>query len=151
MSRLIPYLIFYVALLVGCAGGFLVTPYVEPDFKEYVNRFNVDYKKYAGKTIDKEITVVYGHLDPPTAGYCSVRTQMAGYNWVTTYKIVIDRDFWLDSPDCQKEILMYHELGHCALGRMHEEEPSVMEPYLITCGVYNDNKEFYLKELFGVE
>lgn len=34
-------------------------------------------------------------------------------------RIIIDRSFWNSAPDEYRKMVIYHELGHCVLGREH--------------------------------
>lgn len=88
--------------------------------------------------------------------------------------IVIDRSFWKTLSDTSKEILVFHELGHCLLNRTHRilyfqgsnriydqwmipswkylTHPnwpmSLMHRSLIDEDKYNQEREYYLSELF---
>ena len=69
----------------------------------------------------------------------------------------IDRFYWRRATHLQKEFVVFHELGHCLLGRSHtdEENPSgtcisIMESGLGNCNSnYNTaTRSSYLDELF---
>lgn len=47
----------------------------------------------------------------PTAGVC----------YPPEYVIVLNRPMWLSSTKEQREVVLYHELGHCELDRRHTE------------------------------
>lgn len=36
--------------------------------------------------------------------------------------VIIDRSYWENGSDLEKEFLVFHELGHCALNREHLDE-----------------------------
>lgn len=55
--------------------------------------------------------------DPSYAGQC-LRWTGAGYY----REIKIYRGFWNGANDYQRENALFHELGHCALNRKHDEE-----------------------------
>ncbi len=74
------------------------------------------------------------------------------------FVVTIDREVWETLRDVQKEYLIYHELGHCFLGRPHKTDllelgevcSSLMSPggFCIR-DVYDDRwREYYLDELF---
>jgi hypothetical protein len=72
--------------------------------------------------------------------------------WNGEKEIHIDTEFWYNSTESQKRLLMLHELGHCDLDRDHEErlgvngKPiSIMFPSLFDWG---ENEEGYIRELF---
>lgn len=65
--------------------------------------------------------------------------------------ILISRDFWSEIDDTTREILMFHELGHCALGLNHASENSIniMNPYVLSSSLYQDDREHLLDKLFS--
>ena len=69
--------------------------------------------------------------------------------------IEIDRLFWSGADDARRENLMFHELGHCLLGRAHVETTdrlgypiSVMYPYTLSSNLYAGRRTQYIAELF---
>ncbi|MEP7320914.1 MAG: hypothetical protein ABI761_03305 [Saprospiraceae bacterium] len=100
---------------------------------------------------DARITGVIS--DIPTnhvLGQCS-------YSSAEPKKLTIDLPFWNTSSDLGKEFVIFHELGHCYLGRLHDESKdsqgickSIMRSGLEDC---RDNytsltRKKYLDELF---
>ncbi len=72
-------------------------------------------------------------------------------------QITIDRSFWDRASDDLREMVVFHELGHCVLGRGHREDSnnngyclSIMRSGTGTCAtLYNEaNRRYYLDELF---
>ena len=84
------------------------------------------------------------------AGSCTYGSHQPGH-------IVIDQTFWNQASDLIKEMVIFHELGHCSLFRGHTEGAhangsciSIMRSGLEDC---RDNyrpttREVYLDELF---
>lgn len=73
--------------------------------------------------------------------------------------ITIDRSFWINASPLLREMVVYHELGHCILGRGHTETSfanglctSIMRSGLGNCqDAYNyDNRSYYVRELLGL-
>ena len=73
-------------------------------------------------------------------------------------EIVIDEPYWNRATDTEREYLVFHELGHCILGREHLDSKnssgictSIMQSGDGSCkGIYNGtNREELLEELFG--
>lgn len=71
--------------------------------------------------------------------------------------VEVDDEFWAGASDLEKEYVVFHELGHCVLGRNHNDDrntdgtcSSIMQSGLTTCRVsYNSsNRTLYLDELF---
>ena len=72
--------------------------------------------------------------------------------------ITVDLPFWTRSSPFEREMLIFHELGHCVLDRGHLEDEdntgrcvSLMNSGTSGCNiVYNANsRDFYLEELFS--
>lgn len=79
---------------------------VDDDLAPYASRFEDDIgRSTAG------ISMGFGDLSGNVVGQCTIQ----GPNKT----ILILKSFWDASDDYQREQLMYHELGHCALGLGH--------------------------------
>lgn len=50
-----------------------------------------------------------------TVGLCHHRSD-------TPNQIIIDKDFWSNASENSKEMIVFHELGHCFLGKNHNDE-----------------------------
>lgn len=57
---------------------------------------------------------------------------MAGY-CVPGDRVVINKKMWQTMTSMEKWVLIYHELGHCALGLDHltEKDHDIMNPFLL--------------------
>lgn len=76
-------------------------------------------------------------------------------------EIIIDKEWWDRVSETAKESLLYHELGHCALNRGHNEDTieknnktiraSVMHPGVVSTMDYNNYKTGYIHELFTAD
>jgi len=71
--------------------------------------------------------------------------------------IRIDPKVWEELSGVSREALMFHELGHCVLGRTHNEEigydlqpVSLMYPALFSARQVEQDYWGYIHELFGV-
>ncbi|MFK7772626.1 MAG: hypothetical protein AB8F94_10820 [Saprospiraceae bacterium] len=92
-------------------------------------------------------------VDDGVAGSCTYGSHQPGH-------IIIDESFWNQSNDNWKEMVIFHELGHCSLHRGHREDAnldgtciSIMRSGIEDC---RDNYQYstratYLDELFGIE
>jgi len=85
------------------------------------------------------------------AGICS-------YGSHRPNQITIDRSFWQRASQLAREMIVFHELGHCYLERDHLEEAfpngycqSIMRSGVCCCrDAYTaENRTYYLDELFG--
>lgn len=71
--------------------------------------------------------------------------------------ITIDINFWQNASGALREMVVFHELGHCFLGRGHREDAfanglckSIMRSGTGSCqdAYIADNRPYYLDELF---
>lgn len=120
---------------------------------KHIVTFKQEAKKYNAKVPNRPVTVIFGPSRsddaPGRIGYCSIRQGL----------IVISEEDYVDLSPEDQEALVFHELGHCALGRPHLElcivyengrcaKPvSLMYPVFYE-GIYGPNREYYVKELF---
>jgi len=74
--------------------------------------------------------------------------------------ITIDKSFWKNASPMLREMVVFHELGHCVLARGHREASnhnghclSIMRSGTGSCStLYNaENRKYYLDELFLYE
>lgn len=136
----------------------------EPSIKDYV----LDFKNLTRSSINKydpdRIKIKMGDLKKPSVGLC----------WYMNIppEINIDRAFWARASTEEKEVLVFHELGHCScfLGHTYnggeykkDEEPkgdltvagfledgcpsSLMYPYVIPQICYERHRLHYRYEL----
>ena len=73
-------------------------------------------------------------------------------------KVIIDTEYWARSNELEKEFIIYHELGHCFLGRDHLNDKDVSgdcvsimhsNPGVCNFLLTEDNKSEELDELFS--
>jgi len=83
---------------------------------------------------------------------------MCTYNSHEPNQITIDREFWQKASNSLREMVIFHELGHCALGRDHREGHdadgfciSIMRSGDGSCrdGYNSQTKTYYMSELFN--
>src|SRR4051812_38212013 len=82
---------------------------IDPEFMPYVDQFESDAKAHR-KAIHVQSNVRFGSTDRSKGqvGFCD------GWGSVT-----IGREFWDVATERARIALVYHELGHCELGRAH--------------------------------
>ncbi|MBI1227055.1 MAG: hypothetical protein GC192_17620 [Bacteroidetes bacterium] len=130
---------------------------IDKEFQPYFDAFVEEMNARAPDTsIDFSQFIVRfanpGELDTGIYGNCS---KLGGY------EIKVSRPIW-DGPDSiYREVLIFHELGHCALRRGHDEQmlrfyncKSLMTAIVggSQCGTDVSSpmwREYYLQELFG--
>ncbi len=127
-------------------------PNVDESFWVFFERFENEGNK-RGWDIDlKEegFTGEIGHL--PSVGSCTYDLNH------TMHHITMDKSFWESASDGKKELIMFHELGHCFLRRDHNNDrdehgicKSVMRAGLGECidDYHGGSRDDYLEELFA--
>ncbi|PCI45819.1 MAG: hypothetical protein COB41_00070 [Proteobacteria bacterium] len=112
-------------LLVGC-GSFEIKNgiYTQSEFIEYINSYLNDKEQYLGtKRVNFTIKMYFSDLKGTVLGTCFSETIKRPDKSTKIKKhIEIDLDFWNRSKDCEKKLVIYHELGHCDLEAEHIEE-----------------------------
>lgn len=75
-------------------------------------------------------------------------------------KIRIDIKGWKEMNEFERHVLIFHELGHCHLGRTHDSRTgpiapggpnqpvSIMSPYVISGFLFQHFEPYYVRELF---
>lgn len=132
----------------------------DPIFFKYIDDYKMDFRLTNGLTDDSSV-----NFDIPTNF-----GETGGENFVGvcieypdgTKEILIDEVIWHSGVDEDfKEVLIYHELGHCHLSRPHKEEEivigplrfkvSVMHPILLNLFQYRAFRSGYRSELFTLD
>lgn len=96
------------------------------------------------------ITALFDRIDGSIAGQCTS-------NELGLREIKVDQTYWRRASDLERELVIFHELGHCYLGRAHLDDSdaggrctSLMNSGLGNCrSAYSSStREDYLDELF---
>jgi hypothetical protein len=126
----------------------VVDPALQPYFESFVSEASkrgkiLDLSKVNGLLADIEEAKVLGRC---AQGAISGST------------VTIDSEFWRKATNWEKEYVIFHELGHCALNRRHLEDQnadgtcvSMMQSGTNGCRmIYNaQTRSGYLDELFS--
>jgi hypothetical protein len=122
---------------------------IEAQYQPIVDSFTVEAAT-EGAPVTITDLIIQTVQDLPTTEEMGVCLQGAG----TTPTIQINQSMW-DSLDADgQQELLFHELGHCVLNRVHEEilnngvPVSVMSPIFLGSSLYDANKDQYMHELF---
>lgn len=145
----------YVAMT-ACAGiGEIPVPTydVDPEFDTYIKVFEAEAKLRGKSLTIKNLIARFGYTKydgDDVIGLCS----KSKYSPV----VVIDREYWDRVGTVDREILFFHELGHCILKLPHDNSmvdfdryqgpASVMNEYMFDSWIYVTNRHYYMNELF---
>lgn len=89
---------------------------IAPEFLPYVVAFKRDYYKYLHKTLTLGEFRMIWEKGGAHGGVCTKR-QSTGEWWIS----IPEDGGWKIFSECQREELIYHELGHCVLNEDHSE------------------------------
>lgn len=159
VMRIVAYVAFVSLIFTSCSTINIINSrltkliYVDSAIKPYVQRFIEDARKRKVSIPEmSRTTVVFGTTrtkdEPITVGFCD---DVQGWPFIT----VSEAD-WAYSDDYEKEQLVFHELGHCVLGRDHcdvtrnDQPVSIMEVDLgRSAQAYKTRREEFVNELFN--
>lgn len=117
----------------------------EKDFQIYLETFEEKMHLAGVDAPMNEVTAVFADSLPNNAiGTCQTKIK----------KITISREYWEAVSEAHREQLMYHELGHCVLGRGHlndyvgDKPVSIMNAFHFPSVVYAENYGDLMNELF---
>ncbi len=148
-------LLCLVLLLSGCGRD----PTLEEinEFSPYFQRFEAASAQYGRDTSgDSRVRILYGALHPGEVGVCEQGPFQAP-------RVLVSRPAWQARSEAGREALIFHELGHCLLGRDHKDDfaalqrqkgrgiylpASLMNTRGVRAEYYAADRSYYLKELF---
>lgn len=99
--------------------------HVDDPLRSQVESFSADARKRnVPCTITAKITLedrLAKSSENNVIGYC-----------LSPWRVTILQSFWEEAPASERLALIYHELGHCALGLDHyDEKPDIMNTYIL--------------------
>lgn len=137
-------LLLSLVLLVACGKEHRVT-----GFETYVSAF-----ESASQEIGSRKTVGGLIIDWDETGAVQVAQCETGTAFATPH-IRVNQNYWNRSNETTRQIMLFHEMGHCVLDRLHRSDhlasgapASMMFPNLISPTAYQNNRTYYLQELF---
>lgn len=116
-ARMLVYFILGAAVLTisACEEEPQIVFVVDAPLQEYYERFIYEAAirgqdlEYATYQVDATISDI---PEQNVIGQCS-------WSQTHSHAITIDKAYWSRANDTQKEFVVFHELGHCVLGRNH--------------------------------
>ncbi|NOT37395.1 MAG: hypothetical protein HOP11_08465 [Saprospiraceae bacterium] len=140
---------FLVVSLFSCNNDETYT--VDPAFTEFIVTFN---KEAQLRSLDyseqlQELNIKFSLLNDNAVGQCQKSKD--------SHTILIDQTYWNSLSILDKELILFHELGHCILNREHIDSSnnricnSIMRSSNTVCRMnYNStSRKNYLDELFS--
>lgn len=136
------------AVLAGCGSK---VGHVEAELVPYVQEFQRQSQVFNKSTTVTEVTVVFGDVPTITGNVVAIGVCDFGSKTVT-----VDSKTWKTLSDESKQTLVTHELGHCALSRLHRTDmvsntgcaQSLMNPYIVSDYCANVLENEYSYEMF---
>ncbi|MBC7385228.1 MAG: hypothetical protein H7301_03575 [Cryobacterium sp.] len=127
---------------------------VDAPFVDFVSNFEQVAAQESSPMVVNDLVVVFGST--PTLN----ETGVCEWAENETPRIIINQSIWNTLNDYDRQEVIFHELGHCLLRRVHQTSEivgyngasqvpeSVMYPYRIPGSIYRDNMAHYNDELF---
>ena len=146
--------------LFACCLLFFSCSYIEEDTAPDTDSLDYYLEQFEREAAKRNLSIHLQNLnlitriseidDEGVAGLCH-------YSSTRPNQIIIDKSFWSSASSMIREMVVFHELGHCVLGRGHRESHysdgrcvSIMQSGLGSCYLlYNDvHRDAYINELF---
>ncbi len=142
------YIIAFCILLSGCADNRKHILEIEPQYKKYVTLFEDESRNFGNPIkINHLIIKTVSKLDDYVLANC---VQL----YALPPTINISLQYWRYLSETEREMLLFHEMGHCILDRRHNDNiengvyKSLMATYIFGPDVYLLYRSQYLSELF---
>ncbi len=140
----------------GCAPKKKHEAFLQIDgpFQDFVHNFEQTSAQEGTPLTVNDLILTFGST--PSMN----ETGVCEYSEDETPKITINQRIWNTLNDYDKQEVIFHELGHCVLRRIHQNSEmraynntqtipsSVMYPYRIAGTIYRDHMPHYHDELF---
>lgn len=137
MKHRITFGFLFIAVLLISACGRPIPPNWAVPYIELFNK-EASLRGVEVNAFDAEFVIVE-KLEGPDA--------VIGRCYYTDVKIAVEEEFWKYASDTAREILIFHELGHCILKKGHSTS-GIMRPRLLNANHYRRNRTRFLDELF---
>jgi len=162
MSKYVFYVVSSLLISWSCVQNAIVTtpeplyPYVDESLWPYFSAFE-EAAFSLGFSVDLAGSGITGRIEEihadNVAGQCS-------YSSFNPGDVVIDKAFWNRASYLTKEMIVFHELGHCYLHRSHVEDSfasgrcvSIMRSGSCCCwdSYTIQTRSYYIEELFAAD
>ena len=120
------FLVSALLVVVSCGKDDEPQFLVDEPLQEYFDRFAVE-GALRNVVIDYEVLKISGDIriisTPNVIGQC-IHTEKEPNT------VIVDKFYWDTADDLEREFLVFHELGHCALGRGHLDDSDAHGDYV---------------------
>jgi hypothetical protein len=131
----------FLLVLAGCGQGNQIDPALQPYVDSFVQAGNI--------AITTPMIIQFGNLGGNAEnGQCTLPT-------LGPFTILIDSTAWANDSEVDRQMLVWHELGHCVLGRTHNTSGGPSDPVSImyptaedASAGYTANPAPFIQELF---
>ena len=124
------------------------TPPPPASVDSHYTKFKNLAQQYGAIFVADSVTFSFRSFFGSTVGMCTFSSSRRN-------KVELSTNAWNNGSDTFREMLLFHELGHCLLGRGHTNAThssgrpeSLMNSWLFDQRTYVANRDAYLKELY---
>lgn len=150
---------------------------VDPEFQKYIKQFIVLSKGKANSMDFTDVSIIFSKLEFSEKNIGVIGLCHWGFPGLEAPYIEIDRNYWESHSSISRWSLIFHEMGHCILGRehpmlemgsfikwleslgiktiRHQENylkdgcpKTLMHPYDFSDSCITDHLDYYIKELY---
>jgi len=145
--------------LASCSHSGRMFETTDPEFMPILNEFWADSAEFGGSQDRKNVPINFATTAIGRSATCKHYHYLDYGTRRTDIEILVNPHHWEISTDMDRKSMIYHELGHCLLGREHNNsmvdfdgaqiKGSIMNT--ITGGTLNrrESDSYYLHELFN--
>lgn len=140
--------VFIISLMASSCGAEVDIPdlFIHPQLEPYVDGFRLDAERYTGgwsglgpvRIIDIVDSFTNDELSKGAVGVCSRKSNSSKARWREIEILRSTFDRYTEQSPHKAKILVYHELGHCVLGRGHAQSPKQIMSAMIP--IYRESK-----------
>lgn len=117
MKKYLPF--FFIIISFACQQSVEPTVYqIDKGLEVYLDKFMEEAKKRRINITTENLILKFGTTSEQICGRC-VKVKNDGQRTVT---IIDNLNCWQQAPYENREALVFHELAHCLLGRMHRDD-----------------------------
>jgi len=147
------YLLAIILLIISNSCSKNEDSVIEAELKVHFSQFKIE-ADLREVNVDMHIINISGYVE--NIRERGVLGQCKSYSDGSS-SVIIDNNFWQNATDSEKEYIVFHELGHCALDRSHNNSHdengvcrSIMQSGENECnGTFNqNNRKELIDELF---